>query len=46
MDNWIVYIPYQLGYGTVVRGSIPAGSTLIFDLRMEDFWTKTKGDRN
>jgi FKBP-type peptidyl-prolyl cis-trans isomerase FklB len=45
-DHWIVYIPYQLGYGTVVRGSIPAGSTLIFDLRMEDFWTKTKGDRN
>lgn len=44
-DHWLVYIPYQLGYGTAVRGSIPAGSTLLFDMRLESFWTKKKGDR-
>ena len=45
-DHWRVYIPYQLGYGTTVRGSITAGSTLIFDLRLADFWRKQKGDLN
>lgn len=39
-DHWRVYIPYQLGYGLTVRGSIPAGSTLIFDLRMTKFWRR------
>ena len=31
----------------VVRdnGAIPAYSTLIFDLWLQDFWTKKKGDR-
>lgn len=37
-DHWIVYIPYQLGYGTVAKSSIPAYSTLVFDIRMKDFW--------
>ena len=39
-DHWRVYIPYQLGYGTSTSGSIPGGSTLIFDLRLESFWHK------
>ncbi len=33
-DYWRVYIPYQLGYGTVDSGSIPAYSTLIFEIRL------------
>lgn len=38
-DRWKVYIPYQLGYGEVDNGSIPAYSTLIFDLVLVDFWS-------
>ena len=37
-DHWIVYIPHQLGYGSSASSSIPAFSTLIFDLRLVDFW--------
>ena len=44
-DRWRVYIPYQQGYGTSARSTIPAYSTLIFELQLEDFWRKTKGDR-
>lgn len=44
-DHWRVTIPYQLGYGTSASGSIPAYSTLIFDIWLEDFWTKKRGDR-
>lgn len=43
-DHWKVYIPYQLGYSTSTS-VIPAYSTLIFDLRLEDFWKKEQGDR-
>jgi FKBP-type peptidyl-prolyl cis-trans isomerase FklB len=39
-DHWRIYVPYQLGYGTAARGSIPAGSTLIFDLRLVNFWRR------
>ena len=45
-DHWRVYVPYQLGYGTLTSDKIPGGSTLIFDLRLEDFWHKKKGDSN
>ncbi|NDV57321.1 FKBP-type peptidyl-prolyl cis-trans isomerase [Bacteroides sp. 519] len=32
--RWEVYIPYQSGYGTSDYGSIPAYSTLIFDITL------------
>ena len=38
-DHWKVYIPYQLGYRNAGNGSIPAYSTLIFDLVLTDFWS-------
>ena len=37
-DHWRVYIPYQLGYNTSVTGSIPAYSTLIFDLSLMAYY--------
>ena len=33
-DHWIVYIPYQVGYGTRASGPIPAYSTLIFEMEL------------
>ncbi len=45
-DHWRVTIPYQLAYGETVSGVIPAYSTLVFDIWLTDFWSKTKGDRN
>ena len=46
-DDWVVTVPYQLGYGTAGSGSviIPGYSTLIFQIRLVDFWTKKRGDR-
>lgn len=37
-DRWKVYIPYQLGYGTNVNGSIPAYSTLVFDMALAAYY--------
>ena len=42
-DHWRVTIPYQLGYGTSDYNSIPAYSTLIFDIRLVDFEEGTNG---
>ena len=39
-DHWRVTIPYQLGYGSTASTSVPAYSTLIFEIRLEDFWTE------
>ena len=36
-DRWNVYIPYQLGYGEKGSASIPACSTLIFDINLVSF---------
>lgn len=33
-DKWMVYIPYNLGYGTRSSGPIPAFSTLIFEIEL------------
>ena len=33
-DHWIVYIPYDKGYGTRASGPIPAYSTLIFEMEL------------
>lgn len=33
-DHWIVYIPWQLGYGKRASGPIPAFSTLIFEIEL------------
>ena len=38
-DHWLVYIPYQLGYGVAGSSpSVPGYSTLIFDIKLVDFW--------
>lgn len=37
-DRWRVYIPYQLGYGTTTSNSIPAYSTLIFDITLAAYY--------
>lgn len=33
-DKWIIYLPYQMGYGTKASGPIPAFSTLIFEVEL------------
>ena len=37
-DYWRVYIPYWLGYGTSGSPSIPAYSTLIFDIELVAYY--------
>ena len=36
-DRWRIFIPYQLGYGSTVQTSVPAYSTLIFDVELVGF---------
>lgn len=33
-DHWRVYIPYNLGYGSSASSSVPAYSTLIYDITL------------
>ena len=37
-DHWLVYIPYQLAYGESSSSSVPAYSTLIFEIAIADVW--------
>lgn len=34
-SRWMIYIPYELGYGTRGCGNIPAYSTLIFEVELQ-----------
>ncbi len=36
-DHWRVTIPYQLGYGATSSGTIPAYSTLVFEMWLDYF---------
>ena len=33
-DKWIIYIPYTMGYGNKSVDSIPAYSTLVFEVEL------------
>jgi FKBP-type peptidyl-prolyl cis-trans isomerase FklB len=37
-DHWMVYIPYQLAYGESASSTVPAYSTLIFEIAIADVW--------
>ena len=36
-DRWLVYVPYQLGYGVRTSNYVPAYSTLIFDISLSGY---------
>jgi peptidylprolyl isomerase len=33
-DKWVIYIPYEMGYGSKACADIPAFSTLIFEVEL------------
>lgn len=33
-DKWIIYIPFEMGYGTKAYAEIPAFSTLVFEVEL------------
>ena len=37
-DRWIIYIPYQLGYGMSSNEAIPSYSVLIFDIQLVAYY--------
>ena len=37
-DRWLVYIPYQLGYGTQGTSGIQGYSTLVFDIALSAYY--------
>lgn len=36
-DRWMIYIPYQLAYGTKDSNSFPAYSALVFEVNLTEF---------
>ena len=34
-QHWIIYLPYEMGYGTKDKDKIPGYSTLIFDIQLQ-----------
>ena len=36
-DLWQIYIPAKLGYGNQLQGSVPAGSTLVFNIELVQY---------
>lgn len=42
-DHWIVYIPQQLAYGSTPKGTVPAFSTLQFDLHLIKWYESGSG---
>ena len=45
-SKYILYIPYNLGYGEQVMGAIPPGSTLIFEVELLDILPDKQPQRN
>lgn len=45
-SHCIIYIPYQLAFGSNRVNFIPAYSMLIYEVWLIDFWAREKGDRN
>ena len=37
-DHWMIYIPYRLGYNTTAQGTIPAYSTLQFEVHFAKWY--------
>lgn len=33
-DKWIIYVPFEMGYGSKASGPIPGFSTLIFEVEL------------
>lgn len=41
-DRWLVFMPSSLAYGAKAQDNVPAYSTLMFDMTVEDFWKVRK----
>ena len=39
-DRWRLFIPYSLAYGNAAQGTVPAYSTLIFEVELVSYYRK------